>query len=206
MKHTLALACAVFLLTACGSQPRVPNYECPLQGADRARCASVQDSLEASRAMDRTVSARMQSVFDARATSRQDGPAAFDAPGLRGQAATPPVPTTGAPVFQQPRVMRVWVAPYVDADGNLRSGEFVYFATPGSWNYGTLRRPGSASGIFGPTRPTDLGFTPVTPPARGGAAAPARPPEPGAAAPTPGGGAAQQAPGGITQPYQRLGQ
>src|SRR5690606_17618151 len=66
----------------------------------------------------------------------------------------------GMPVFQQPKVMRVWLAPYVDADGNLRSGEYTYFATPGAWNYGSLQTPGQASGVYEPSRPDQLGFNP----------------------------------------------
>lgn len=70
--------------------------------------------------------------------------------------------TVGEPVFKQPKVYRVWIAPYVDADGNLRSGEYTYFSTPGQWAYGSLRTPGSASAgtLFAPSRATALGFKP----------------------------------------------
>ncbi|KWU17818.1 hypothetical protein AS149_13945 [Burkholderia cenocepacia] len=121
------------------------------------------------------------------------------------------------PVFKQPKVMRVWVAPYVDADGNLRSGEYAYFATPGEWNYGSLNKPGAASGMFQPTRPGQLGFNPTDKragQASQGSANPAKPPEAPpaqefkptipAAANGSTGTAAPATQGGITQPYQRL--
>lgn len=70
--------------------------------------------------------------------------------------------SVGEPVFKQPKVYRVWIAPYVDADGNLRSGEYTYFSTPGQWAYGSLRTPGSASAgtEFAPSKTTALGFKP----------------------------------------------
>jgi type IV conjugative transfer system lipoprotein TraV len=72
----------------------------------------------------------------------------------------------GRPVFKEPQVHRVWIAPYVDADGNLRSGEYTYFSTPGEWNYGTTTAQGAAgsSTMFAPTKGgnTALGFTPAS--------------------------------------------
>jgi type IV conjugative transfer system lipoprotein TraV len=113
----------------------------------------------------------------------------------------------GAPVFKEPEVHRVWIAPYVDADGNLRSGEYTYFSTPGAWNYGTSTTRGSAaaSTMFAPTKNIngDLGFTPavksVAPPAPK-AARPASPESSnlGAISPT-----AVQVPS-ITPPAQKL--
>lgn len=210
MKHTLALVFCAAVLSACSSTPRTPTYECPLHSVERAKCASVKESLEASRRMAGSGgTASVQSVFDPRAAAgAQD-----DAQPVVGQLSGYPAPTTtGAPVFQQPKVMRVWIAPYVDADGNLRSGEYAYFSTPGSWNYGTLKKPGAASGIMGPAKPSDLGFTPVLPASRTTTGTPQRPPEPSdnaSGSPSPQGQPRPQATTtsqGITQPYQRLNQ
>ncbi len=88
-------------------------------------------------------------------------PPALPAPvGYNSGYADPGV--VGEPVFRQPRVYRVWIAPYVDADGNLRSGEYAYFSTPGQWSYGSLRTPGSASAgtMFAPAKSNVLGFRP----------------------------------------------
>jgi hypothetical protein len=116
-------------------------------------------------------------------------------------------PDVGQPVFRQPRVHRVWIAPYVDADGNLRSGEYTYFATPGEWTYGTLHEPGaaSASTLFAPQRPDHLGFTAVEP---GKASSPPAPPSKAVESlPTPTGISSATATAtreGITQPAETL--
>lgn len=60
----------------------------------------------------------------------------------------------GEPIFREPRVYRVWVAPFTDADGLLHSGQYVYFSTPGQWRYGELHAPGAATpGLYGPLPP-----------------------------------------------------
>jgi conjugal transfer pilus assembly protein TraV len=105
------------------------------------------------------------------------------------------------PVFQQPKVVRVWIAPFVDANGNLHSGEYQYFSTPGHWNYGSLKAPGQASGMFQPSMPGDYGFNPVTKTETTNA-----PPAPPINAPANQTvkAAGSEEPGGITQPYQKL--
>jgi type IV conjugative transfer system lipoprotein TraV len=212
MKTILALAVLTATLAGCNSAPRTPDYECPL-GYDAGakdipppKCASVDQAYQATRSMDRTNAPQVQSVFDRRVQA--NGSAAPAKPFFQGQTSGYPEPgQIGMPVFQQPKVMRAWVAPYVDATGNLRSGEYTYFSTPGQWNYGDTRKPGAASGIFEPSKPSNLGFTPVTSPSAAGrqapvAAAPARPPEPaGASAAAP---RAATSTDSITQPYQRL--
>lgn len=208
---TLTLVAAL-TLAACSSAPRKPDYECPLDDVNAAKCASVQDAYKKSQSMKTPEGAtRVQSVFDPRVQQgAQRGQAAQ--PVFAGTPSNMPEPgVNGMPVFQQPQVMRAWVAPYVDADGNLRSGEYTYFNTPGKWNYGDMAKPGNAAGIFEPARPDNLGFNPVvTPDAK---RTPARPAEPGAARssqPAQGSnaGRVQGAPAdsttAITQPYQRL--
>lgn len=197
-------------LSACSSAPRIPDYSCPLNDVAGAKCASVEQAYSAARSMNRDDSqTRVQSVFDSR-VQRTTAP---ERPAFQGQLSNYPEPgQTGMPVFQQPKVMRPWIAPYVDADGNLRSGEYSYFATPGRWNYGEMRKPGAAAGIFEPSRPGQLGFTPSAVPGRA-TNAPPRPAEP-AARPSGSQGAsntgslmtpsAKPADGAITQPYQRL--
>jgi len=152
---------------------------------------------------------KTQSVFEqapsTAATSKAPAP-------VVGTSHFPAPDQNGMPVFEQPKVMRVWIAPYVDADGNLRSGEYAYFSTPGKWNYGGMRKPGAASGIFEPSRPDALGFkaneiTPQTtrpsaPPARSSNAANSAPGQqnsaPASVVP------ANDPASAITQPYQRL--
>ena len=108
----------------------------------------------------------------------------------------------GRPVFREPTVHRVWIAPYIDADGNLRSGEYTYFSTPGEWNYGSTTAAGSASAstMFAPVKPdqNNLGFKPVVKPA-----APSQsPPRPGDASNA--GSLAPAPASNITLPAQKL--
>ena len=80
-------------------------------------------------------------------------------------------PQAQAPVYQPPRPWRVWLGPWVDANGDLRSGQYVWFVTPGHWYYagkiwplGRLgKRIGDTfvkDGVLAPVPPTRLGFTP----------------------------------------------
>ena len=87
-------------------------------------------------------------------------------------------PQAQAPVYQPPRPWRVWLGPWVDANGDLRSGQYVWFVTPGHWYYagkiwplGRLgKHTGHAAGnvgdtfvkdgVLAPVPPTHLGFTP----------------------------------------------
>jgi conjugal transfer pilus assembly protein TraV len=219
MKLALTALTLVAVLSACSSAPRKPDYECPLDDVSAAKCSSVQEAYAKSKSMKAAPgTSRVQSVFDPRVQGASAA-AAAPQPVFSGQASNyPDAGTNGMPVFQQPQVMRAWVAPYVDANGNLRSGEYTYFSTPGKWNYGDLKRPGAASGIFEPGRADRLGFNPVmAPPASAPAAgAPARPAEParpaGGLAGAPNSvvnspalaGAPASSTAVITQPYQRL--
>lgn len=210
MKSLFIAITAAGLLSACATSMQSPGYDCPLDEAAGATCASLEDAYRASKSMTRDPGAsRVQSVFDRRVQAGH-----VEAGAVIGQPSNYPEPgEQGMPVFQQPKVMRVWVAPYVDADGNLRSGEYTYFSTPGRWNYGTLNKSGAAAGMFEPGRPENLGFNPVTATKKApvSTSKPSAPPEAQQAAQA---AQAQQkaanapatdATGSITQPYQRLG-
>lgn len=210
MKLYVLLPLAAAVLSACSSAPRIPDYACPLDDLAGAKCASVEQAYRASRTLNKEDVTRVQSVFDRRVQQ----PAADAQPFFQGQTSNYPEPgQNGMPVFQQPKVMRVWVAPYVDADGNLRSGEYTYFNTPGQWNYGDLKKPGAASGVFEPAKPGNLGFTPVV--QKGAGATQAVPPKPAettpqgttpvpSSAPTSKAQIPADPTANITQPYTRL--
>ena len=174
MKVFALLTLSVLALSACSTEPRRPDYECPLDDVAAAKCASMDQAYNASKQMSREDQSRVQSVFDRRVQK----PATVEKPVFQGQSSNYPEPgQNGMPVFEQPTVARVWVAPYVDADGNLRSGEYTYFSTPGKWNYGDLKKPGEASGIIQPGKPSNLGFsaTAVKPQAPATTASPGTP-------------------------------
>lgn len=174
-----------------------PAYDCALPDSPQGKCASMEQAYAAVKRMD--PNSRSTSVFDTRAAKHET-----DKPFFQGrEAEMPPTGQQGTPVFSQPKVHRVWVAPYVDADGNLRTGEYTYFNTTGKWNYGTTRAPGAASGSFGPARPDNLGFVPSIQQDKKPTAAPAKPPATAGQAPA---NVNPAKPGdtSITQPYQKL--
>jgi type IV conjugative transfer system lipoprotein TraV len=200
--NKFVLSSALLMATAlagCAS----PGYECALTPNEAGKCASVQDAYAAA---NRTAGSKVkrESVFD---MSHQ--PADAQQPGQYfnpASAGLPDTPENGMPVFKQPQVHRVWVAPYVDADGNLRSGEYTYFTTPGEWNYGSLHKAGQGSGAFGPARPNDVGFAAAAAEQKKAPAAPTQaPPGPAASKSNPQQLAApQSSPTAVTQPAQRF--
>lgn len=51
-----------------------------------------------------------------------------------GAPASLPVALPGMPIRSQPRVMRIWMAPWVDEDGALHDQSFMYVVVdPGKW-------------------------------------------------------------------------
>jgi conjugal transfer pilus assembly protein TraV len=52
-----------------------------------------------------------------------------------------PAPASGAPLRSPPRVLRIWVAPYEDSDGDLRDQSHIYVTVdPGAWQIEHTRR------------------------------------------------------------------
>lgn len=195
----IPLLAATAFITGCSTSTRVPEYECALDTISEGKCASMERAYNASKGAVGLGDNKVQSVFDPRAKQESGEKQPF----FKGQPSNYPEPSqNGLPVFQQPKVMRVWVAPYVDADGNLRSGEYSYFSTPGSWNYGGMRKPGAAAGIFGPSRPDSLGFKPIAEASDAKASTSRNAPAlPASSAKAPEGAAGSTS--NITQPYQR---
>lgn len=198
MKNSVRNLCAVSALTmlaACSTLEK-PGYNCPL-AQDAGSCNSMQDAYK-------SATSKATKPAPRAATTEQPGsyqPVSFDS-----NAPVPNTRTGGMPVFEQPKVNSIWVPPYVDADGNLREGTFLYNATPGRWNYGSTKRTGRAGAAFGPIHSDDLGFEPDLSSTSKKGAASATPPKPSSDATTP---ARVTAPApanveGITQPYQRL--
>lgn len=220
----------VALLSGCMSTKRIPDYACPLEGIGQGHCASMQEAYAASMKVAPGQSTKVQSVFDTRAHQKASpaGAGAAAMPVVGAQLSNLTGPSNAAPVYEASKVMRLWLSPYKDFDNNLRSGEFVYFATEGRWSYGDLTKAGAASSAtYQPTRPTapqapvistpDRPFITSTTAVNAQQQPPAAPPEAAAAA-----NAAQQAnqpsarnqsgqvtlqpssPNGITQPYARI--
>ncbi len=57
------------------------------------------------------------------------------------RAAQPAPPSSGAPIRSAPRILRIWVAPYEDSDGDLRDQSHMYVTVdPGGWEIAHTRR------------------------------------------------------------------
>ena len=199
--NKLALSSALLVATVLAGCVS-PGYECALQPNEAGKCASVQDAYAAANHATGS-NVKRESVFD----TRKDTPAQQQGQYFNtASTGLPDTPENGMPVFKQPKVHRVWVAPYVDADGNLRSGEYTYFTTPGEWNYGSLHKAGAASGAFGPARPNDVGFTPAQAEKKSAPSAPTQaPPKPDISKGNPQQLATpQSSSSGVTQPAQRF--
>jgi hypothetical protein len=201
MKHAAIaafLTAAMIQGCAMGVKP-----ECPMDATGTGGCSSMQAAYSAAQ---RPVRADDTSLFDDKPApqSASTGPAV---PAI-GALSKFPEPDKAMPVFQQPKVYRPWLAPYVDADGVLHAGEYAYFSTPGRWNYGELHKPGEGSVVMGPAKPWDIGFVPreADNPNTPKTSAPP-PPTPSS---TQGGATSNSTQGGaassnsIVQPYQRL--
>lgn len=204
-KILVPLSLAGLVLSGCSTV----KYDCELKDIPAAKCASMDESYRTSATTPGPITKNRQSVFE-RSGMQVSAPTdrgMSDKPFFKGEdSGFPEAGERGMPVFRQPEVHRVWVAPYVDGDGNLRTGEYTYFSTPGQWNYGTTTRPGEGSAIFGPGRPGQLGFTPVVTPK----APPAAPPSNQSGSLQSANKAVQATPtdrvDDITQPMQRIGQ
>ncbi|MDP2564379.1 TraV family lipoprotein [Pseudoalteromonas marina] len=62
------------------------------------------------------------------------------------------------PVYTPESVHKLYRGPWRDDLDLLHSGEMLFYKTPGHWNFGTLKTPGSASGLLSPVLPDELGF------------------------------------------------
>jgi conjugal transfer pilus assembly protein TraV len=57
------------------------------------------------------------------------------------RTAHPAPPSSGAPIRSAPRVLRIWIAPYEDSDGDLRDQSHIYVTVdPGGWEIAHTRR------------------------------------------------------------------
>lgn len=185
MHRSLVAVFAAGLVAACSSPP----HRCPADTLTK-NCAPMEEIYQQAQREMRAQGAKASAGAPGSVSFSETAPAT-----LAGQE--------GMPVFKQPTVFRAFVEPYVDADGNLRGGEYVFFSTPGEWNYGTLRRPGqAAAGMFAPLKPDQLGFKPA--PQQTAQQPPKPDAAPAATAPAAPGPNTPQNVGPITQPYQRL--
>lgn len=144
-----------------------PKYDCELNSADGV-CSSMNTTYSAAKQSNPKNSNEtvFTDYFDSSAlpVAGPNRNARVQATGMalsNSLSGWPQPAQQGMPVFNHAKVYRAWVAPWTDASGLLHAGEYVYFSTPGNWNYGSLKSPGNASGMFAPLKPGQYGFKPV---------------------------------------------
>ena len=157
------------LLLVLGGCASVSKHTCPIPEA----CAPVQRTLERAEADTSESGWVVGGAAAAKTQGEAEGGDGREAAAPRHPA---PVVEPGGevPVYEPPRPWRAWLAPWVDDQGGLHSGQYVWFTTPGAWVYLGRRWPlpfvpsagGGAPGeALEPVAPDDLGFEPVTGPA-----------------------------------------
>lgn len=145
-----AVSALVAVMSGCASSPR---HSCALTN-EEGYCANMEETYSAAvqgNGSHENVLAGGGKSVSPRSVS---GEAVF--------TGYPQAEARGMPVYTPPKPHRLWIAPWAEANGVLHGGEYVYYTTPGYWNYGTLGAPGEGSTVLGPVRPQDLGFQPVT--------------------------------------------
>lgn len=76
-------------------------------------------------------------------------------PAAPGTSATGPAPASARPELRPARLLRVWVAPWQDADGDLHDRQYLYIVLePAAWSLGPARvvRPPQPPAAGGPQR------------------------------------------------------
>ncbi len=123
---TITVLAASTTLTACGSLSGLPDatgtFAC--KAPDGVTCSSVSGVY---------ANARQNNLPGQRSKTESVAPSA-KAGATTHSASALPVALPGMPIRSQARTVRIWVAPWVDADGDLNDQTFVYVTTEqGKW-------------------------------------------------------------------------
>jgi conjugal transfer pilus assembly protein TraV len=181
----VGVACAA-LLAGCAASGLDAKSSFACKAPDGVTCMSVSGVYEASR--QNALPAQTPPTPAAPAGARPAGvsavaPATANASSATGARRAPL--TSGTPLRSAPRILRIWVAPYEDSEGDLRDQAHIYVAIDhGRWQIEHMRR--AIQDRFAPIR----AVAPAASPAASGSAntggagpQPARSPE---IVPTPG--------------------
>lgn len=158
LRHSslLLAGLAVAALSACSTVA----YRCPLDPNDKAEsptaCANMHDAMEGAK---RQAGGRTSVFLDdqGRIVPREIIEQRTAQPLASGGGTSPGFfPSSGQPVFIQPKQFQVWTGAYQDAEGNLHDGHHSWFTTPGRWSRGTVSTPGDVGKhLLAPAQPSD---------------------------------------------------
>lgn len=146
----LPVALLVAAVSGCASTPR---HSCQLTNED-GYCADMHETYDAAVSGNDSHENVLAGASKTAKAQSAAGEAVF--------TGYPQAEARGMPVYTPPKPQRLWIAPWAEANGTLHGGEYVYYTTPGYWNYGALGAPGEGANVMGPIKPQDIGFEPVT--------------------------------------------
>jgi len=160
---TVALLASASMLSGCLSN--APKHSCPLNSED-GYCADLETVYGAAvrdqGSKENVLEGVIEPISDGKSDKPQTEAPAPEAPVVHDEfTGFMAAQDRGMPVFTPPKPHRLWIAPWHDANKILHGGEYLYYTTPGHWNYGTLTSPGDGAEVMGPIKPQDLGFIPV---------------------------------------------
>lgn len=127
MRMTVMLGAAV-ILTGCASTMSGLDGEAKFscKAPDGVTCASLSGVYANAVANNLPSLRKDQARGEAETETRQR---AEDRPLITGKA-----PDSGMPIRSAPRVLRIWIAPFEDSEGDLHDQSYIYVvADPGRW-------------------------------------------------------------------------
>ncbi len=136
----LALGALGLVLAGCASPFGSTEYKC--KAPDGVPCMSVEEAYRRSTSGEfhgLVGDGANPSLVQEQAGEGEDRPSA-PSPAYRSEGVRP-TPTSGTPIRSQPRVMRVWVAPWEDKEGDLHDQSYVWVTIDGGrWQIDHTRR------------------------------------------------------------------
>lgn len=173
MIRKIAILCAALTtvaLTGCASGP---SYQCPMPDA----CAPVHDNYNKALKDHSWGGWTVDGSSSSEKDSGDKGSSSEKPKAVRMEMAPKPFVATGKPVYVPPTPWRMWLAPTPAGDGSIASGSYVWFVTPGHWDYlgnkwpsnvlgANVKVPDASGGTIdengdlSPIQPNQLGFTP----------------------------------------------
>lgn len=148
---TLVLLVAIGLLSGCAAK-----YQCKLGN----ECVDVYDNYDAAVNQSGnketvTPDANKDGVPFKSAGAKAKGFGVSEELGLQSFEPYSGGAMTEKPIYQPPRPLRIWIAPWqakldsqTQSEAVLMSGQFMYATIPGSWTMGELREDGSLSNVL----------------------------------------------------------
>lgn len=134
------------------------NYTCP-GGVDGVRCLSARQVYQATESSDYVKPANTGSDDEKSTTTATIGTAVAVFPERSSQVAVPSIEQP-VPIRTQAKIMRIWMAPWEDDDGDLHADGYLYTEIESRrWNLGErFKSPGGAISPLSIATPSSAKF------------------------------------------------